>query len=423
MLISSRSFMSLFLTQFLGAFNDNLLKNALVILITFRIAAETGDNAQILVTLAAGIFILPFFLFSASAGQLADKYERTFIIKLVKISEVLIMILASFGFIYHKSWFLIFVLFAAGVHSTFFGPIKYAILPQIVTKTKLISANAYISAATFIAILMGTICGGLLILHDFGTYYVSAILCTIALLGLITCFFIPRAPAPVPSLTISHNFIRETWRIIEFSKANSRVFIAVLGISWFWFVGATFLSQFPNFVKDFLHAEPRVVTIFLTLFTVGIAIGSFICNKLLKGAIKTTYAFIAAVGLSLFTIDLYFASQNIIYDNHSGLFSWQVFIHMDTSFRIMLDLLCTAIFAGIFIVPLYAIVQHESDNKYRARIIAANNVLNSLFMVIAAIFTLSMLVPQRTIPEVFLVTALLNLPVGYLVHKYLSNKK
>ncbi len=418
-LIASRRFLPLFLTQFLGAFNDNVLKNALVILITYKIAYETGDNAQVLVTIAAGVFILPFFLFSATAGQLADKYERTRIVRIVKIVEILIMLLASLGFIAHNSWYLIIVLFAAGMHSTFFGPLKYALLPQLLAKSELINANAYISGATFIAILLGTICGGLLILNDSGEFVISLILISIAVLGYITCILIPYAPAPDPGLKININILQETGKIIKYAKANQRVFIAVLGISWFWLLGATFLSQFPNFVKNVIHAEAKVVTIFLLLFSIGVALGSFICSTILRGKITSKFVPYAALGISIFTLDLYFACGNQMYFNINGLLSYQVFLHMQPSIRIMLDILLIAVSAGIFIVPLYAIVQHESNSIYLARIIAANNVLNALFMVVSAAFTLSMLSFARGIPDVFFTIAIVNIFVGWMIYNYL----
>lgn len=418
-LINSRSFLPLFITQFLEAFNDNLLKNALVMLITFKIAYETGENTQVLITIAAGLFILPFFLFSASAGQFADKYERTFIIKIIKISEIIIAALATLALIYHKSWFLISLLFCAGVHSTFFGPIKYALLPQLIPANKLITANAYFSAGTFIAILFGTICGGVLILHDYGTFIVSALLCVIAVTGFISCLFIPYAPGPDPQLKISHNILQETKHIINYSRSNKHVFFAIIAISWFWFIGAIFLSQMPSYVRDIIRSEPKVVSIFLTTFTIGIGIGSFLCNKLLKGKIKATYSPYALIIMSLFIIDMYFASQDQNYHNLHGFLSWERFIHMNSSIRLLVDMLLIAICGGIYIVPLYAIMQHESDNLYRARIIAANNVLNSLFMVLAAIFTLGMLIPQRTIPEIYLAIGFINIPVALMLHKYL----
>jgi acyl-[acyl-carrier-protein]-phospholipid O-acyltransferase/long-chain-fatty-acid--[acyl-carrier-protein] ligase len=422
LLLATRRFLPLFITQFLGAFNDNLLKNALVVLITYKLAVEAGENAQVLVTLAAGLFILPFFLFSALAGQLADKFERTMIVRWVKTLEIIIMLLASVGFILHNSWFLIAVLFAAGTHSTFFGPIKYTLLPQHLLADELLTGNAYIEAGTFLAILLGTICGGLMILDAYGIYSVSSMLITIAVLGYIACQFIPLAPAPDPGLTLNYNLIQETMRIIGYSRVNQRVFICIIAISWFWFVGAIFLAQFPTYVKNYLHAEASVVTLFLTLFSVGIGLGSFVCSKMLKGQVKATYVPLAALGITIFTIDLYLASNNNVFFDINGLLSYQRFTHIHASWRIMLDVFLIALYAGMYIVPLYAIVQRDSDPNYRARIIAANNVINAFFMIIAALSTLCMLGLHRTIPEVFLCVGLLNLLVAYYLYKSNLNR-
>jgi acyl-[acyl-carrier-protein]-phospholipid O-acyltransferase/long-chain-fatty-acid--[acyl-carrier-protein] ligase len=419
-LINSRAFLPLFITQFLGAFNDNLLKNSIVILITFKIAYETDINAKLLVTVAAGIFILPFFLFSASAGQFADKYERTFIVKLVKISETIVAILGGMALYYHQPWFLIALLFASGVDSTFFGPIKFALLPQLLHDKQLIAANAYFSAGTFVAILLGTICGGVLILRDHGTVIVAIIMIAVAIMGFTSCLFIPTSPGPDPKLRISHNVFRETWRIIAYSRLNMKVFIAILAISWFWFIGATFLSQVPNYVKEIMHAESKVVTIFFTAFTIGIGIGSFLCDKILRGNITTTLVPYTIIGMSMFIIDLYFASQAQAYHNLSGLLPWQNFLHMNASLRIIIDLMLIAVCGGMYIVPLYALMQTKSPTLYLARIVAANNVLNSLFMVIAALFTIGMLIPERTIPEIFLAIGILNIPIGLVLHHYMT---
>lgn len=407
-LLATRRFLPLFLTQFLGAFNDNLFKNALIILITYTIATNSGQNSQILVTIAAGLFILPFFLFSALAGQIADKFDRAMITRVVKIFEILIMIFASIGFIWQNAWFLISILFASGIHSTFFGPIKYALLPQHLHTNELLSGNAYIEAGTFLAILLGTICGGLLIIQINGVYFVCYGLLLVAVIGYITSRYIPAAPAPMPKLHINYNLLQETIRIIAYSKKNARVFTTIIFISWFWFIGATFLAQLPSFVKNYLHTEANIVTLFLTLFSIGIAIGSFICNRLLRGAIKSTYVPLAMLGMSIFIADLYFASTNKVFFNLPALLSWQQFLHMHISWRLIFDLLAVAICGGIYIVPLYTILQHIADKQYMARIIAATNIFNALFMVLSALFTLGFLALHRTIPEVFLAIAVVN---------------
>lgn len=417
MLFFSRRLFPLFVTQFLGAFNDNVFKNSLVILITYSLAS--GEKARMLITIAAGLFILPFFIFSATAGQLADKYDRAFIARMTKILEVIVMIMAAVGFYIGNPWLLIAILFASGMQSTFFGPVKYAMLPQLLAKRELLSGNAYIESGTFLAILLGTIMGGLLIILPNGPQLVSYTLLVVALFGVLASRYIPLAPAPEKSLRINLNIIVETATILRYCKHNMRVFYCILAISWFWLIGATFLAQFPTFVKDHLHAEAKVVTLFLTLFTVGIAIGTFICARLQRGQIKTSLVPYSAIGMSVFIIDLYFSSGHQLYSNLHALLSYEQFIHMTPSIRVMLDILLLAVFGGIYIVPLYTVVQHESDNRYRARIIAGLNVYNALFMVLSAVFVIIMLTMRRTIPEAFLALGISNIIVIFLIFRLL----
>lgn len=421
-LFTTRRFLPLFITQFLGAFNDNMLKNGLVILITYQLANSTSYSPQILVTIAAGLFILPFFIFSAFAGQLADKYDRAFITRIIKIFEIIIMLFASVGFAFEHEEFLIFILFASGIHSAFFGPIKYALLPQQLKSTELLAGNAYIEAGTFLAILLGTIYGGLLITREYGPYLVSIALLTVAILGFIASCYIPKSPGQMPHLKVNYNIISETFTIIRYAKNNSRMITTILCISWFWFVGAIFLAQLPSFVKNDLHTEAKVVTLMLTIFSVGIACGSIFCKILLRGAIKSTYVPVAAVGMTIFIIDLYITSQNKIYFNLPALLQSQQFLHMYTSWHILIDLFFIAVCGGIYIVPLYAILQSIADQKYMARVIAATNIFNALFMVLSTIYTLGMLTIHRTIPEVFLGVALLNIAVLIIMYKKLPRR-
>lgn len=416
-LLRTRRFLPLFVTQFLGACNDNLLKNALVMLITYRIA-EAG-KAQLLVTFAGGLLILPFFLFSATAGQLADKIDRARLTRFVKLAEICLMCIAAVGFALSSIPLLLFVLFGMGVHSTFFGPIKYALLPQHLHDDELLAGNGYIESGTFLAILFGTITGGLLVLKAGGSAWVSLLMVALALLGYAASRAIPPAPPPDPKLAIDWNIASQTWRIVQFSREDSSVFACIIGISWFWLVGATYLLQFAPFVKGTLHAAPEVVTLFLTLFSVGIGIGSFLCNKLLGGEMKSRYVPIAALGMALFGIDLYLASGAV----HAGaaLLGWREFMAMLTGLRIMFDLVMIAVCSGIYIVPLYTIMQHRSAAPHRARIIAANNVVNALFMVAAAVLTLAMLSLRFTIPEVFLVIACGNIAAALVCRRYVGN--
>jgi acyl-[acyl-carrier-protein]-phospholipid O-acyltransferase/long-chain-fatty-acid--[acyl-carrier-protein] ligase len=419
-LLQTRRFLPLFVTQFLGAFNDNLLKNALVMLITYRLAAETGSNAQILVTLAAGIFILPFFLFSATAGQVADKFDRATITRIIKLSEIGIMCVAIIGFYAHSTSTLLGALFLMGVHSAFFGPIKYALLPQHLRADELLSGNAYIEAGTFLAILLGTIIGGLLVLHDQGIFFISIALMLVAICGYISSRYIPSAPPLAPNLVINRNIFAETFHLLAYSRQNRIIFLCLMGISWFWLVGATFLAQFPTYAKDTLHADETVVTLFLTLFSIGIGVGSFLCNRLLKGRIQTTYVPISALAMSLFGIDLYFASQTPIIPEQGLIHAWQFMSHIG-NWRLLGDLFFLSVSAGLYIVPLYALMQHHSDPAYRARIIAANNIMNALFMVSSAILIILLLSLSFSIPQIFLTISLANLAVALYICKLLPD--
>ncbi|HEY1096725.1 MAG TPA: acyl-[ACP]--phospholipid O-acyltransferase [Alphaproteobacteria bacterium] len=420
MLLHTRRFLPLFITQFLGAFNDNLLKNALVMLITYRLAVETGANAQILVTLAAGLFILPFFLFSATAGQLADKYDRARITRIIKIAEIIIMLAAVIGFYAHSINILLLALFCMGIHSAFFGPIKYALLPQHLNDNELLSGNAYIEAGTFLAILLGTIIGGLLVLHENGILFISAALLLVAICGYISSRSIPPAPAAASDLIINPNIFTETARLISYSRTNQSIFRCIMGISWFWLVGATFLAQFPTYAKDILHADETVVTLFLTLFSIGIGVGSFLCNRLLRGRIQSTYVPLAAIAMSIFGIDLYFSSLHPYVREGDLTNAWEL-MQSSHNWRLLIDLFMLSVSAGLYIVPLYAKMQHDSDPHYRARIIAANNVMNALFMVSSAILIIAMLALKFTIPQIFLSIALLNLAVAVYICKLLPD--
>jgi acyl-[acyl-carrier-protein]-phospholipid O-acyltransferase/long-chain-fatty-acid--[acyl-carrier-protein] ligase len=415
-ILKTRRFLPLFLTQFLGAFNDNVFKNALVMLIAYRLAAQTGGNAQMLVTLAAALFILPFLLFSATAGQVADKYDRSKLARYTKIAEIILMVIASAGFYLGNIYFLLFVLFCTGIQATFFGPIKYALLPQHLRENELITGNAWIEAGTFLAILIGTILGGLLVMQEAGIPYLSVAMIGIAIAGYMASRHIPPATAPMPSLKLGWNLTAVTCRMISHDRKNRRVFQCIWGISWFWLVGATFLSQFPTYAKDVIHADETVVTLFLTVFSVGIGIGSFLCSQLLKGKVSSAHVPVAAVGISLFTVDLFFASGNTVRAGGYALMDVWRFLEYGANWRILFDLLATAICGGIYIVPLYAILQHESDPLTRARTIASNNVINALFMVASALATMGMLKMTFTIPQIFLTLAICNgLVVLYLL--------
>lgn len=418
----TQRFLPLLITQFLGAFNDNLFKNALVMLITYRLAQSTGGNAQMLVTIASGLFILPFFLFSATAGQLADKIERTKLIRIIKLVEIALMLVAAVGFISHSVVCLMVVLFGMGAHSTFFGPLKYALLPQHLQENELLAGNAAIEAGTFLAILLGTLAGGLLVLSTAGEWLISGGVILCALAGYVASRYIPQAPAPDPTLKIGANIWRETIELIKHSTHDRTVFLCILGISWFWLVGATFLSQFPAYTKNDLYADEKVVTIFLMLFSVGIGVGSFLSNKLLKGYISAVYVPLAALGISVFAFDLAAASQGAIVPVVADqLMSLTDFMGYGMHWRIMADLFLVGVCGGIYIVPLYALLQHKGEPKHLARLIASNNVMNALFMVVSSLAVLLLIGVGLSTAQIFLVVAVLNTVVAIYICKLLPD--
>lgn len=419
-LLKSRRFLPLFVTQFLGAFNDNVFKNALVILITFNMADYTKMNAQLLVTMAAGIFILPFFLFSATAGQFADKYEKSRLISIIKFSEIFLMILAGIGFYLQSVPILMLGLFLVGTQATFFGPLKYAILPDQLKDNELIAGNGLIEAGTFLSILLGTILGGVLILIPGGQYLISGIIVLIAIAGFISSLYILKAHTNNPKLVINYNFILETIRVIQYSRERWDIFLSILGISWFWLVGAIYLSEFPVLTKDELHANEHVVTYFIAVFSIGIGIGSLLCNRLLNGKVHATFVPLGILGITLFTVDFYFAVQHASRINNE-LMSLGQFLSSFNGWRITVDLFLMAICAGIYTVPLYAIVQHRSEESHRARVIASNNIINAFFMVIAAIATMLMLKAHFSVSQIFLTIAILNAIVAIYICKLLPD--
>lgn len=405
-LLREKRFFPLFLTQFLGAFNDNVLKNAMVILIAFQGAALSSIDPKLMVNACAGIFILPFFLFSATSGQLADKYEKSQLIRLVKVLEIGIMVIAAGGFLLPSLSMLLTSLFLMGLHSTLFGPLKYSILPQHLHEEEMIGGNALIESGTFLAILLGTILGGTLIgLGDSGPHY-AALSCMItAIAGYAASRSVPKAAAPEPKMVINWNPFSETWRNLVFAKKNRAVFLSILGISWFWFYGALFLSQFPSFAKENLGGGESVVTLLLAIFSVGIGIGSLLCEKLSSHHVEPGLVPFGSIGLSLFAIDLYFASPATAGTTEIGAMQ---FLMQPGSIRVLLDLVLIGVFGGFYCVPLYALIQIRSEASHRSRVVAANNIVNALFMVVASILAMVLLSTGVTIPQLFLITAIIN---------------
>jgi acyl-[acyl-carrier-protein]-phospholipid O-acyltransferase/long-chain-fatty-acid--[acyl-carrier-protein] ligase len=409
-LLRTRRFLPLFIAQFVGALNDNVFRSALVILVTYRLAAQAGWNPQLMATASAGIFILPFFLFSATAGRFADRFDKAVLIRLVKVSEIILVALAGWGFVAENLLLLMTVLFLMGVHSTFLGPLKYAILPQHLRRNELVAGNAFIEAGTFLAILIGTIVGGSVVLLDGGIGAVLWVLAGLAVAGLAASLAIPSAPSAAPDLPLRLNIAGATAEMLRYAASRRDLFLSILGISWFWLVGATFLSQVPATVKDVIGGDEQVVTLFLTVFSVGIGLGSLLCNRLLKGEVSAKYVPFGALGLTLFAVDLWAATSNTV--PSAELLGVSSFLAQPAHWRILGDLLLIAMCGGLFIVPLYALLQDRSEESHRARVIAANNIVNALFMVVGAGAVAAMLAADWSIPQVFLAVAAVNFAVA-----------
>ncbi|MGM0563400.1 MAG: MFS transporter [Pseudomonadota bacterium] len=409
-LLRERRFGPFFATQFLGAFNDNVFKNALVIMVTFQAAQHSEMNSHLLVNLCAGLFILPFFLFSAMAGQVADKYEKSLLIRRIKWLEVTIMCTAAVGFWLENVYFLIGVLFLMGTQSTFFGPIKYGILPQQLDDTELMSGNAAVEMGTFLAILLGIIAGTQWIgIEGRGPEVVSVAVISVALLGVVASRFIPAASAADPGLKLRWNLLVQSWRTLGYAREKHSVFVGVLGISWFWFFGATLLTQLPNFTRTVLFADEAVYIVLLSMFSLGIGIGSLLCERLSGDGVDIGLVPLGAALLTVFCGDLYWASD---FPARETLLDWAGFWATEGSLRVLLDVVLIGIFGGFYIVPLYAMVQHRSEPSHRSRVIAANNILNALFMVLSAAMAVIVLGAGFGIPELFFLLAALNLLVG-----------
>ena len=399
--------MPLFLTQFLGAFNDNLFKSALVTLITFDLAAKYGLNAPVLITVVAGLFILPFFLFSSLAGQISDKYEKSRLIRIIKLVEIILMVLTAAAFHYVQLWWLIALLFLMGTQSTFFGPLKYSVLPQLLREDELVAGNGLVNAGTNVAILTGTLCGGLFIMSPLGRYYISAGIVGVAAAGYIASRFIPVLPASSPELKIDRNLFRSTWQLITYPVPNRPVFMSIIGISWFWFLGSVFLAQFPSFAKDIVGGDEQVSTLFLVVFTVGIGFGATFCNKLLGGRVSGKYVPGSLIAISVFIVMLYFVSPSQAAGG--ALSGVGAFLSSGRSWLIILSMFLIAASGGLYSIPMYAMMQNLTPETHMARTIASLNIIDSLGMVIAAALMSAMIAAGMSINGVFLSMAFINL--------------
>lgn len=409
----SKRFFPLFWVQFLGAFNDNLFKNALVMLITFRLA-DTAEEAGLLITLAAGLFILPFFLFSAFAGQLADKYEKTTLVRKIKLTEILIMLFGAMALVAQDMMFLFAVLFLMGVQSAFFGPIKYAILPEHLKEHELLDGNGWFSASTFVAILLGTIIGGWVVLSDEGETGMAIGVLTIALLGYFASRFVPTSATGDTSLPLQWNILTNTFQEMGLRKDFPQAFFAVLAISWFWFLGATYLSQIPVLVSDYLSGDDKVVLLFLTVFSIGIALGAWIASQLktpVRTIINVQWLVILLVGISLAIIlGNGLLSRIEKADQPMGV---MIFLQHWESVIILLSMLAIATLGGLFIVPLYTLLQVQTQPHFRSRMVAINNITNAIFMVLSAVFIMVLYAFELSLITILYGVSLLNLAAAY----------
>ncbi|MCU7833954.1 MAG: MFS transporter [gamma proteobacterium symbiont of Taylorina sp.] len=433
-LFGSRFFAPIFWTQFLGAFNDNVFKNALVILMTYKTATYTEISSEILIPLSAGLFILPFFLFSALAGQLADKFEKSDMIRRIKLLEISIMLLAAIGFYIENIWFLLIILFLMGCQSSLFGPIKYSILPQHLNEKDLLKGNGYFSMGTFLAILVGTLVGGILVtLDEYGTAYISALVVFVAVSGWLSSRKIPPAHSVYQDksyhnnsnqkISINWNIFVESWDVFKRLRQNRLLTGAILAISWFWFTGATILTILPGYTKNILYGNELVVTLLLALFSIGIGSGSVIAGKTktLKKSIK--WIFFGAVGISLFSAHIYWNSAAMdVLPDAIPLREWQSMFEDPLSLMVLLDVLLLGLSGGLYIVPLYVILQEYSEIKTRSRNIAANNILNAFLMVCSAIVSLLLLTNGVLIYTLFFLLSIANLFIITLLFFHFSSE-
>ncbi len=411
-LLTQRRFAPFFWTQFAGAANDNLFKFAFTVMVTYQLSISWMQPAMAGLVIGA-LFILPFLLFSATSGQVTDKYDKTRVIRFVKNLEIGIMLLAAFGFSTANVPVLLACTFLMGLHSTLFGPVKFAYMPQVLSERELTGGNGMVEMGTFVAILAGNIVGGLLVaLPQVGPTYVAIACVAAALVGRVMAQFIPAVPATDPKLTINWNPITETMANLKLAHGNIVVFRSLLGISWMWFFGAVFLSQFPSFAKEVLHGSSQVASLLLVVFSIGIAIGSLLCETLSRRHVEIGLVPLGAIGMSVFSIDLYFTSRGL---PMSSELSIAQFIGMSAHWRVMADLALLSLFAGLYSVPMYALIQLRSLPTHRARIIAANNIMNALFMIASSVMAGALLGAHFSIPQIFLFTGLANAVVAFYI--------
>ena len=414
-LLRERRFGPFFATQFLGAANDNVFKYTFTLLVTFEAQRFSDLPAGVAVNLIAGVFIIPFLLFSATSGQIADKFDKSRVMRVTKLLEVAIVLAAAWGFMQESFAVLLACTFFMGLHSTLFGPVKFAYLPQVLSPDEIVGGNGLVEMGTFVAILLGTILAGTLVdLGPEGVRYAAAACVALGALGVVSVWAIPSLPPSDPTLAVDLNPIRVTLRNIEVARRERAVFLSLLGISWLWFFGAVFLTQFPSLARDVLGGGPTVANLLLAVFTVGVALGALGCESMSRRQVEIGLVPLGSIGMTVFTVDLYFATRGL--GGAAGLTVGQ-FLAVGVHWRVLVDLFLLAVFAGFYSVPLYALIQTRGEATHRARIIAANNILNALFLILAALFGVAALgLMGWSVPELFLATAVLNLAVAVYIY-------
>ncbi|MBX3654039.1 MAG: MFS transporter [Ramlibacter sp.] len=412
-LLKQRRFAPFFWTQFSGAANDNLFKFAFTVMVTYQLQIRWLPPAMAGLVIGA-LFILPFLLFSATSGQLADKYDKRLLIVFVKRLEIVIMALAALGFFSASVPILLACTFLMGVHSTLFGPVKFAYLPHHLGERELTGGNGMVEMGTFVAILLGNVAGGLIIaVPEIGAHHVGFACVGLAVVGRVVSHYIPASPATDPGLKINWNPFTETWRNLRLAHQNIVVFRSLLGISWMWFFGAVFLSQFPSFAKEVLHGNEQVASLLLVVFSIGIGTGSLLCEVLSRRHVEIGLVPLGAIGMSVFAIDLFLASRGLAAPQ--AIFTLGQFVAEPAHWRVMADLALLSLFAGLYSVPMYALIQLRAQPTHRARIIAANNILNALFMIASSLIAGALLGAGLSIPQIFLLVGVANAGVAFYI--------
>ncbi|MGF6094203.1 MFS transporter [Pseudomonas sp. 18175] len=414
-LLRTRRFLPFFITQLLGAFNDNIFKQSLILAILYKLTID-GDRS-IWVNLCALLFILPFFLFSALAGQFGEKFNKDALIRAIKIGEIVIMAVGATGFLTNHLELMLLALFAMGTHSALFGPVKYSIMPQALHEDELVGGNGLVEMGTFLAILAGTIGAGIMMSSTHYAPVVSVAIVGVAVLGYLASRSIPRAAASTPGLRLNWNIFSESWATLRLGLGQTpAVSRSIVGNSWFWFVGAIYLTQIPAYAKEWLYGDETVVTLILTVFSVGIALGSMLCEKLSGRKVEIGLVPFGSFGLTVFGLLLWWHSGGFPQNVQAN--DWLAVLSYGQAWWVLLDILGLGVFGGFYIVPLYALIQSRTAENERARVIAANNILNALFMVVSAVVSILLLsVAKLSIPELFLVVSLLNIAVNTYIFK------